>query len=239
MGTVRSTRADDLNLDSFYLTAIPNDAREDDRTGKPGGVRHKVVKNYYVGRTYVGQRIFTADGALEYECSYRNGKRHGWEYEWDSNGVLLAAVPFENGREHGIVRQWSKSGTLIGSYTMNHGSGLDLWWNEFDGKAYLTEARVVVDGLMEGCEYWFQWRDPGVLWKEKWWAGGKLHGIERQWSDSGRLVRGFPKYWIHGSRVDKRKYDRTAKRDTTLRPFCVDDNSPARVFPPEVAAHLR
>ena len=38
-----------MNGDPSYISAIPEHAREEDITGKPGGVHGKVVKNYYLG----------------------------------------------------------------------------------------------------------------------------------------------------------------------------------------------
>ena len=80
-----------------------------------------------------------------------------------------------------------KFGALLGSYTMEYGRGIDFWWIEFEGKAQLSEARVAIDNQMDGYEYWFEWGSPGVLRKEKWWSKGRLHGIEREWNNRGRL----------------------------------------------------
>jgi hypothetical protein len=220
-----------------YVSSIPLHAREEDITGKPGSRRGKVVKNYYLGRSFVGQRVYSKDGMLEEERSFRNGKRHGWEYSWYEDGGLSSEVPYDSGSEHGTARVWGRTGALLGSYTMDQGTGLDLWWIELEGKAQLTEARFAVDSLLDGYEYWFEWYRPGVLRREKWWSKGQLHGIEREWEE-GRLRSGFPKYWIRGKEVDKRAYARGVKADPTLRPFHIDDNQPYRIFPPELAAHL-
>ena len=227
-----------MNATSSYVSSIPEHAREEDITKKQGRGRGKVVKNYYLGRTHVGQRVYGKDGLLEHECAYRNGKKHGWEYDWSKDGRLSWAIPFHDGREHGTAFVWGESGALLGSYTMDHGTGIDFWWMELEGKGQLTEARVAVDNLMDGYEYWFAWGEPSALRKEKWWSEGCLHGIEREWNNRGGLRRGFPNYWIHGTEVDKRHYLRAEKGDATLRPFRIEDNQPFRVFPPEVAAHL-
>lgn len=226
-----------MNRDPSYISGIPEHAREEDVTIRHGAGRGKVVKNYYLGRSYVGRRVYNEDGLLDHECSYKNGKKHGWEYHWDGER-LSWAVPYDNGREDGTIRMWGTSGVLLGFYTMDRGTGIDLWWNEFESGSQLTEARFVVDNLMDGYEYWFEKGSPGVLQKEKWWSKGSLHGIEREWNDWGRLRRRFPKYWIHGEQVDKRKYERAAKVDTTLKPFRIEDNQRSRVFPPEVTKHL-
>ena len=227
-----------MNANPYYFSSIPEHAREEDITRKHGAGRGKTVKNYYLGRSYIGKRVYNKDGLLEHEWSYKNGMRHGWEYEWYEDGGLAWAIHYDNGREHGTARIWGKSGALLGSYTMDHGTGIDFWWIEHEGIAQLTEARAVVDNQMEGYEYWFRWFSPGVLRKEKWWHKDRLHGIEREWNEKGRLRRGFPNYWIHGEEVVKRKYERAVKSDSTLKLFRFEDNLPDRIFPPEVAVHL-
>ncbi|MEP6755880.1 MAG: hypothetical protein ABJA67_10290 [Chthonomonadales bacterium] len=222
-----------------YISSIPDHAREEDITAKHGAGRGKVVKNYYLGRTYIGQRVYNRDGHLQHEWSFKNGKKHGWQYNFHDNGGMYRALHFDNGIEHGTAQCWGLSGALLGTYTMDHGTGIDFWWNECNGKPQLTEARFVVDNLMEGYEYWwYSWGKTGALRKEKWWSHGRLHGIEREWNYRGGLRRGFPNYWICGEEVDKRKYERAAKKDATLKPFSIEDNKPHRIFPPEVAAKL-
>jgi len=123
-----------MNEDMPYTSTIPAHAREKDITERHGAGRGKVVKNYYLGRSYVGKRVYNRSGLLEYECSYNNGDKHGWEYNWNTNGGLVSAIPYCNGVEHGTIRVWGASGTLLGSYTKHHGTGIDLWWIEFEGK---------------------------------------------------------------------------------------------------------
>ena len=220
-----------------YISSIPDHAREEDVTAKHGAGRGKVVKNYYLGRTYIGRRIYNQDGLLQHELSLKNGKRHGWQYDWYRDGTLSSALHFENGIEHGTASVWRGSGALLGTYMMNQGTGIDFWWKEHEGKVHLTEARVYVDNKMEGYEYWWYSSDKTRgLWKEKWWMKGCLHGIEREWSQQGKLRRGFPNYWIRGTEVDKRKYDRATRKDASLKPFVIEENKPYRIFPQEVAA---
>ena len=75
--------------------------------------------------------------------------------------------------------------------------------------------------------------------RESHFAEGLEHGIQRDWDSTGRLRRGFPKYFINGEQVTKRQYLRAAKLDSSLPPFREEDNRPERQFPPEVAAALR
>src|SRR5690349_19335693 len=107
-----------MTADPAYVSSIPAHAREEDITAKHGAGRGRTVKNYYLGRSYVGRRVYSREGLLEHEYSYKNGKRHGWEYEWYRNGRLSWALHYDNGIEHGTARVWGDSGALLGSYTM-------------------------------------------------------------------------------------------------------------------------
>jgi hypothetical protein len=75
------------------------------------------------------------------------------QYRWDELGFLISAEPYEAGLAHGIAKQWHQ-GQLIGSYTMVHGTGLDLWWQSSDRLIWLSEARYYRDGYRDG----FEWR---------------------------------------------------------------------------------
>jgi hypothetical protein len=219
--------------DFKYVSAIPPEA-----TAKPIDCKdnhNRTTVRYYIGEALVGERVFSESGNLELEYSLRDGKKHGWLYRWDHPGRLLSATPYENGLEHGTAFQWAQDGKLIGSYTMDHGTGIDIWWVEADGEFFVAEARQVQGGLMHGFEYWFTRALPDPLDEEKWWFKGFLHGIERRWNVFGRLQRGYPKYWIHGQRVSKRQYVRACESDASLRPFRQEENQQKRVLPPEIA----
>jgi hypothetical protein len=122
-------------------------------------------------------------------------------------------------------------------YTMEHGTGMDLWWDDYSEKAVtLAEVRPMKDGKPHGFEWWFFGNQQ--LWQERHWVNGERHGIEREWSSKERVSRGYPRYWIHNERVTKPRYVRAALKDPALPPFRIDDNEPRRDFPPEVAKHL-
>lgn len=214
----------------------------------PATATERVIERYPDGRTkraeylvegeVVGIRQFHPAGEPQDEYALRNGVWHGIQYRWDVPGKLLSATPYVDGVEHGTARQWADDGTLIGTYTMRHGTGLDLWWQESDGAIYLAEARYLKDGRPHGCEWWIN-EDQQTVSRESHFWEGELHGIERQWNHRGRLRRGFPRYYIHGQRVTRTQYIRARAADATLPPFARDDNDPRRVFSPEVAQRLR
>ena len=225
-----------MDASEGYVSSIPVEAKTK-ATGKYDNGRPTRVE-YYLGKEKVGLRIFSRDGDLEIEYSFRNGQYHGWSYRWDEPAKLLSATPYQDGVEHGTAYQWADDGRLLGTYRMEHGTGTDLWWEEWDGIVSLAEAFQMQDGLRNGHEWWFHTGKPGQLWIEKQWFTGKQHGIEREWNSKGRLSRGYPRYWIHDQRVAKRQYVRAAAKDPTLPPFRAEDNVPHRDFPPEIDQHL-
>jgi antitoxin component YwqK of YwqJK toxin-antitoxin module len=204
------------------------------RNGRPKWI------HYYVGEELVGKRYFNPDGEIGMELAYSDIAMRGENDQLDSRSKLISATPFYDGFEHGTAYQWAKDGRLIGTYTMEHGTGTDLWWNELmNCDVILAEARQIVKSLWHGYEWWFYSIQPSQMWIEKQWFAGNLHGIEREWNLKARLSRGWPKYWIHGKQVDKRKYLRAAAKDPTLPAFRPENNHPRREFPPEVAQHLK
>ena len=154
-------------------------------------------------------------------------------------GQLSSATNYIDGLEHGTAQQWAEDGTLVGSYTLDHGTGLDLWWDELWGRHWrLSEARQLRNGERHGYEWWLGAEQSGVT-RESHFAGGRAHGIQRDWNHAGRLRRGYPKYFINGQQVTKRQYLRATSQDASLPPFRAEDNHPQRQFPPEVAAALK
>ena len=182
----------------------------------------------------IGQRAYGEDGQLVTETPLRNGTKHGREFQWGDDGTLSLIEPYVNGKIHGTAKQYGRRGTVIGTYHLRHGTGYDIWRAENeDGTIYISEIHTFRDGLRHGFEWWLT-MEPRVLWHELHWQEGKCHGIEREWNTANKLSRRFPRYWIKGDRVTKRKYLRAAKEDLSLPPFRVKDNSPRRKFPSEI-----
>jgi hypothetical protein len=185
----------------------------------------------------VGERFYDEDGTLAGERPLTDGQKHGVEYRWN-DGHLISAEPYWEGKPHGTAMQWSQDRRLLGTYTLVHGTGLDIWRAvREDGSIYVSEVHSMRDGMPHGFEWWLD-EDQKQVWDERHWHLGELHGIERQWNDSGRLRRGWPRYWIHGTKVTKRQYLRAAASDETLPPFREEDQSPQRSFPPEIRQAL-
>jgi hypothetical protein len=124
----------------------------------------------------------------------------------------------------------------MGTFTLKHGTGIDLWWCErAEDRPYLSEARYVTAGKWNGFEWWLN-PDQKSIHEERHFKDDLEHGIERSWNRQGRLRRGYPRYWINNVRMTKREYLRACVSDPTLPPFREKDNRPQRTFPPEVSA---
>jgi hypothetical protein len=228
-----------LPVDRRYKSSIPANAKP--RPGIISGDSTSKRVDYYLHGKHVGWRDWDEDGHLELEVPLRNGQLHGTRYSWYFDGVLTSAEPYYENKPHGVAKQWAMTGKLIGTYKMVHGTGIDLWRGSIDGKDEgpycLSAVLYFKDGTPDGF-HWMINSDQKSVWSETHRWEGRFHGIERQWNSAGRLRRGYPKFFIHGEQVTKRRYLVAAAKESTLPPFREADNKPARKFPPEIQRHL-
>ncbi|MFO0876264.1 MAG: hypothetical protein U0840_02735 [Gemmataceae bacterium] len=199
------------------------------------------LAEYVVDGQVVGTRFWDDDGYLSLERPCKNGLLHGVEYTWYFDGVLTSAAPYVDGVPHGVAKQWARCGRLVGSYKMVRGTGIDLFWNALEGidanPHYLSEVHYMRDGDLHGYTWWLN-DDQTSVRVERHYVQGYQHGIDREWNHRGRLRRGFPRYFLWGTRVNKRQYLGAVADDPTLPPFRPEDNAPQRVFPEEIRKHL-
>lgn len=192
------------------------------------------VREYRLGGKLVGRRIFNSEGTLVIETPMRDGRKHGRELTWDDDGKLELVEPYYDGKIHGTAKQYDRRGRVIGTYKMVHGTGYDVWRNQFpDGPVHVSEIHSNRDGSLHGFVWWLE-PDQKSVHDEKHWHKGQLHGIDREWNFAGKLRRGFPKYWVHDQAVTKRQYLAAARKDPTLPSFRLKDNRPRREFPREI-----
>jgi len=227
-----------------YRSSIPNAAQERRFPAhQPAGNLQTV--EYVLDGEVVGIRRFIQDGTMGSETPLKDGLVHGTMYYFDDipDGVLKVtfAEPYRNGLAHGTAKQWSEDGKLIGTYTMKHGTGVDLWRHKsfLPGSAYIVhEARHIKDGKWHGFEWWLEEDQKSVHQEAHFWENLQ-HGIRREWNSNGRLRRGYPQYWVNNERVSKRQYLSDCTKDPNLPPFREADNLPKRKFPPEVRAAIK
>jgi antitoxin component YwqK of YwqJK toxin-antitoxin module len=174
-----------------------------------------------------------ADGS-DIEGTLRDGALHGPWRRYYPDGQLLHETAYVVGKEHGTARQYDESGNLIGSYQMDHGTGLDLWYS---AAGVLAEERGYRDGERHGYERWWN-EDNRTVFEEGHFWRGEPHGIMRQWIAQGRLRRGYPQYFVHGNRVTKRHYQRACLADPTLPAWRAEDDQPQRPLPEAMFARL-
>lgn len=226
--------------DPNYLTTIPAEACEEVTERFDNGRVSRA--EYFLADQLVGRRSFNPNGTLEEEHAYREQLEHGWQYYFrgDESGWLHWAEPRENGKIHGTALQWDQEdGRLLGTYSLEHGTGFDLWRQRSfeDGIVCLAEVHPMLDGDPHGFEWWLC--EDGTIYQETAWNLGEYHGINRRWNNDGKLERGYPRYYVDGIRVTRRQYLKACAKDPTLPPFRPEDNLPVRDFPPEIQRVLK
>jgi hypothetical protein len=192
------------------------------------------VRDCVINGQVVGKRRYDSEGNLWRETPMKDGKKHGREYIWNENGDLESVEPYRNGKLHGLAKQYGRNGKVIGTYRFIRGTGYDIWrYERADGSIGISEIFSLKDGALDGYEWWPR-DDQRSVWHERHWSRGQYHGIERMWNEKGGLKRGYPKYWIHGQPVIKRKYLQASRLDKALPLYREKDNQPQRKFPAEI-----
>jgi hypothetical protein len=206
--------------------AIPRAARERVTARHPSGA--KARSSFFVARKLVGVMLWEDDGTPAWGWGIRDGKKHGPSVEWWENGVVAFCEPYVDGLVHGVARHWDDEGKLLLRTRYVRGTGVDLWC-DLHSRTLAEETRLR-RGVLHGVRrLWNQ----GAVWLEEHYLEGAPHGVFREWNLEGRLRRGFPRYFVHGQRVDRRAYLRAAKRDATLPAWRRADDRPRRPLPPE------
>jgi len=225
-------------MKSNFRSAIPVSARERIKERYQNG--QKKIADCFINRKLVGRRFFAEEGYLDMEYGIQNGRMHGMMYTWSAPGKLHSAEPYKNGLAHGTALQWSqRNEKIIGRYTMKHGTGIDLWWQDYPGKNHLSEVCYMKNGRPDGFEWWIRENEQAV-WHERHWKNGEFHGIERWWNmKTGTLDRKYPRYFISGKQVTKAEYIAACEKDPYLPLFRKEENSPTRIFPSEIRKHLK
>ena len=191
----------------------------------PGGGGR--AASYWRGGRKIGYRAWDADGQVTMEYRIENDVMHGPFRTYHDNGRVQQESTYVHGKEHGVTRQFDLEGVLIGSYELDNGSGLDLWYCE---AGVLAEERYLKNGVMHGFERWWS-GDNASVGIEGHYFEGLEHGIFREWNHRQRLRRGVPQYFIRGQKTQRREYGRACKSDATLPKYDRRDNQPNRPLP--------
>jgi hypothetical protein len=104
------------------------------------------------------ERYYYRNGQIRMESREVEGKFHGLCRSWHSNGQLAEASHYRHGLLNGTTRQWDKNGRLLGSFSMDHGTGRQLYFhqngrprleiNSLDGKFYGRTRLWLRDGTL-------------------------------------------------------------------------------------------
>jgi hypothetical protein len=199
-----------------------------------GALHDDRVTDCLLNGILVGRRVYNEERVMVLETPMKDGLKHGWEFTWDDEGALVLVEPYVKGKIHGTGKQYGRRGNVIGTYTLSHGTGLDIWRQEKeDGTIFVSEIHRLQEGFPHGYEWHFA-SSQGEPWYERHWYMGKVHGIERIWNNKGKLRRGSPTFYVLGRAVSKQTYLRFARDDGTLPAYREEDNLPHRNFPPEI-----
>ncbi|MCB1680528.1 MAG: hypothetical protein H6858_02585 [Rhodospirillales bacterium] len=227
-----------------YQSDIPPEAEEkvvsfyteDEHAREKGGTIHYERREYILDGELVGYRQFDHEGRLIIETPMKNMRKHGMEYTWYwyKPEQLSLCEPYENGRVHGTAKQWTIDGTLMGAYTLDEGTGYDIWRNQDEeGNVFIAEIHTLLNSKLHGFQWWLN-PDQKTVLGERSWNNGFLHGIERHWQEDGKLAEGYPKFYIHDREVPKTIYIQEQRRDQALPPYDPREDSNRRTFPPEI-----
>lgn len=136
------------------------------------------------------------------------------------------AEPFVAGKVHGLAKQFDVHGHLMMVSPFVRGSGVDFWCDE-EGR--LAEEHPLVDGTPSGCHRWWN-QDGKSVYSETQYRDGLQHGVSREWS-SGKLGSGFPKFFLAGKPVSRRRYLDAGARDSSIPPYRLEEDRPHRKVP--------
>lgn len=154
------------------------------------------------------QTIYPGNG-VRAELPYVNGKRHGVETSWFSDGTVAveapwvdglqdgvvisyypdgtrqAAIPFYQGKREGVYYTWYEDGQKEGEqqYRNDMKNGRSIFWQPDGKESIILNYR---DDKLEGLQVWFH--PNGKKYKELTMKNEMLHGHYREWDEEGNLV---------------------------------------------------
>jgi hypothetical protein len=115
------------------------------------------------------ERYYFRNGQIRMENREVDGELHGLCRTWHYNGQLAEELRYHRGKLHGTGRQWNEKGRLLGSFTMNHGTGMQRYWhqngklrleiNSLNGKFHGRTRAWLSDGTLVGENYYINYQD--------------------------------------------------------------------------------
>jgi antitoxin component YwqK of YwqJK toxin-antitoxin module len=220
--------------------AIPGDAREFLRGDTQSG-RRTGQHEYSVGTERVGVREFYDNGKLAEERLYRHDKLHGVLRQYHLNGKLFAERPYRDGVMDGEFRFWDEDGELMGSSKIEKGTGFlreydnpylnvhetetpyrnnqihgrqILWGRFLDCEGIGFQISNYVDGQLQGIVV--VRHEDGLLLSWSYFKDDHLHGTVTYLNRDGKVVTGYPRYYLRRKKVTAAEFEGAASGDPEL-----------------------
>jgi antitoxin component YwqK of YwqJK toxin-antitoxin module len=171
------------------------------------------------------------DGKIAREGSYRNGLKHGPWVAYHANGAVFLKESFDDdGREDGVHIALAPDGKELRRWTMTHGTGTMLTWNE-DGT--LNGEYAYKDGEPHGK--FTSWHPNGKVQTTGAFVDGKADGVWLTYDEKG-VLRSKGAYLLGGQVGDWSAFDdkgaqtlltrREATGCTTIAEILYQDGAP-------------
>lgn len=138
----------------------------------------------------------------------KNGKKHGVQKTWWTNGQMKEKIFFENGKKHGSFEKFNESGEIryVANYFEGVKDGIEKkWWDngnlkeeftysngkkdgvvkKFDKNGEIVYVVDYVEGIKDGMEK--SWWDNGNLKVKFLYQNGKKDGFCYEWFENGNM----------------------------------------------------
>ncbi len=125
------------------------------------------------------------NGKVKSKIPYVNGKKHGVETEWFTDGSKWFERMWVSGKRHGDTTYWYKNGgkRWDGYYLGRKQHGMDITWREDGSK---SRGKTCKNDKNHGLDT--SWWASGNKSIQTMRLGGKEHGVETRWDKSGMKV---------------------------------------------------
>ncbi len=136
-----------------------------------------------------------ADGMIRVEQNYKQGVKHGEWIAWYGNGQKFSEKHYVDGKLHGWQKMWHSNGRIHGRAYFEKG----IPQGEFimmDAHGNLMKKATYIDGQRQGIEK--IWHDNGRLKELNMWLSGKRHGEQKEWWSNGQIWT--QKHYLFGVR---------------------------------------
>lgn len=187
--------------------------------------RRKTSSEFWFRGALVGRASWNPDGTPYVAVGLRQSVPVGHRMDYHDDRTIYAE-PHVDGVVHGLAKQYHPDGRLLIVSPFRNGTGIDYWC---DLNGLLAEERPIHAGRPSGVERWWD-EDQRTVHTETHWLEGKWHGVRRQWAE-GRLLPGFPEFFLLGKKVAKRTYLRKAKLERDVPTYCTEEDAPERELP--------